>query len=481
MNLHMVSTVVLVVHWVVIVGLSIRVVMRRPPVGVAMAWLAVVFSVPLVGAAVYLLFGEKRLGRGRALRIQTGVPRLVRWQAALREQTTPVSIEPVGEPLCRQAERTTGSPALPGNEMLLLSDFESVFDHMIRDIDTAERTVHFCFYIWEGSGRAKDVVDALIRAAERGVQCRVLADALGSKAFLDGVQAGRLRRADVDFRAAWPTGLVRALATRTDLRNHRKIAVIDGRVAYTGSQNMVDPRFFKQAAGVGSWVDAMVRITGPAAASLDGVFLFDWSVETGSAFEPPSVAGARGYSGRDGSVIQVVPSGPDFQAEAIHHLLLKAVYGAERELVMTTPYFVPDDALLTALETAALCGVAVTLIIPARNDSLLVRHASAAHFDDLMSAGVRIALFKGGLLHTKSLAIDGAISVFGSVNLDMRSFWLDSEISLLVYDRGFTRHLRDLQDSYLQDSDRLDPGLWNARPPWRRFADNVCRLFSPLL
>ncbi|WP_208598314.1 cardiolipin synthase [Desulfatiglans anilini] len=483
MNPHMVSTVVLVVHWVVIVILSIRVVMRRPPVGVAMAWLVVVFSVPFAGAAVYLLFGEKRLGRSRAVRIQSGVPRLTRWQASLGAQavTVPLPIGPPGEPLRRHAERLQGFPALPGNETLLLSDFESVFDHMIRDIGAAEQTVHLCFYIWEEKGRTGEIVDALTRAAQRGVQCRAIADALGSKTFLKGLQAGRLRRAGVDLRAAWPTGLARALATRTDLRNHRKIAVIDGRVAYTGSQNLVDPRFFKQKAGVGEWVDAMVRIKGPAAASLDGVFLFDWSVETGATFEPPTVWTASGSAMPGGSVVQVVPSGPDLQAESIHQVLLKAIYGAECELVMTTPYFVPDDALLTALTTAALCGVAVTLIIPARNDSLLVRHASAAHFDDLMSAGVRIALFNGGLLHTKSLTIDGAVSVFGSVNLDMRSFWLDSEISLLVYDRDFTGRLRDLQERYLRDSERLDPDVWNSRPSRRRFVDNACRLLGPLL
>lgn len=148
---------------------------------------------------------------------------------------------------------------------------------------------------------------------------------------------------------------------------------------------------------------------------------------------------------------------------------------------MTTPYFVPDDSILTALLTAALRGVEVTLIVPARNDSVLVRYASAAHFDDLMSAGVRIALFRGGLLHTKSLTIDGMISVFGSVNLDMRSLWLDFEISLLVYDLDFTGRLRSLQDSYLRDSDRLDPDTWRRRPAWRQFMENTCRLLGPLL
>jgi cardiolipin synthase len=148
---------------------------------------------------------------------------------------------------------------------------------------------------------------------------------------------------------------------------------------------------------------------------------------------------------------------------------------------MTTPYFVPDESILTALLSAALRGVKVTLIVPARSDSMLVRHASVAHFDDLVSAGVEIALFNGGLLHTKSLTIDGATSVLGSVNLDMRSLWLNFEISLLVYDRELTGRLRSLQHSYLRDARRLDLDVWRRRPAWRRLVENTCRLAGPLL
>jgi cardiolipin synthase len=482
MNPHVISTIILTAHWLIVVGLSIRVIMRRPPVGVSVAWLAVVFSVPFVGAAVYLLFGEKRLGRRRAVRINANIVDVARWQQALREQHDPAAswIDASAEPLFHHVERVLGFPPLPGNDIELLSDFQSIFDRMVADIDAAQSTVYLCFYIWHEGGRAADVVDALIRAARRGVQCRALADAVGSKAFLESKVVGRLRDAGVELTAALPTGVLRTVVARTDLRNHRKIAVIDDRVAYCGSQNMVDPRFFKQESGVGEWVDAMARITGPAAASLDGVFRLDWSVETGAAFEAPSVF-ADGKSAAAGSVIQIVPSGPDLRPEAIHQLLLTAIYAARHELVMTTPYFVPDESILTALLTAALRGVDVTLIVPARNDSLLVRHASVANFDDLMSAGARIALFNGGLLHTKSLTIDGAMSVFGSVNLDMRSLWLNFEISLLVYDRDFTDRLQSLQNTYLRDSDRLDLDTWRRRPAWRRFLENMCRLVGPLL
>jgi cardiolipin synthase len=480
MSAHVVSTIVLIAHWSIIVVLSIRVIRRRTAVGVSLAWLAVIFSIPFAGAVVYLLFGEKRLGRHRAARAAAKVGDITAWLASLAERpdAVPPQVGSAGEPLQRHVRRVLGFPVLCGNEIDLLDDFQSIFDALVADIDAAERTCDLAFYIWHKGGRAGDVVDALVRAAGRGVRCRVMADAMGSKPFLKGDLPRRLREAGVALTVALPTGPLRTIFVRADLRNHRKIAVIDDRVAYTGSQNLVDPRYFKQGSGVGQWVDAMVRVTGPAAAALDGVFRFDWAVESGGAFEPPP---APDPGPPDGAEVQVVPSGPGLRPEAIHQLLLTALYAARRELVLTTPYFVPDESMLTALLSAALRGVEVTLIVPARNDSLLVRYASVAHFDDLLAAGVHLALYRGGLLHTKSLAIDGQVGIFGSVNLDMRSLWLNFEISLFVYGHRFTQRLRALQDRYLEDSDRLRLDDWRRRPARRRFAEDAIRLLGPLL
>ncbi len=470
------STTILVAHWVIVIGLSLRVITRRSPVGVSVAWIAVMFSVPFVGVALYLLFGESRLGRRRVARTAVSLEAVRRWQVGLRQPDA----ETATAPLDRLAERVLGFPALTGNDIALLDNFHAIFDAIVADIDRAREKCHLSFYIWHEGGRTIDVVNALLRAARRGVQCRALADAMGSKRFLAGDLARQLRKGGVEFRAILTTGPVRAFFSRADLRNHRKIVVIDDRVAYTGSQNLVDPRFFMQQSDAGEWVDAMVRLTGPAVVALDGVFELDWSVESGSAFEPPAVSAAASAP-LPGLAVQVVPSGPDLGPAAIQRLLLTAIYAARRELVMTTPYFVPDDSMLTALISAALRGVDVTLIVPARNNSLLVRHASAANFDDLLSVGIRIALFKGGLLHTKSLAIDGETSIFGSVNLDMRSLWLNSEISLFVYDAGFTDRLQALQNRYLADSDLLDLAAWRRRPRWRRLTEDAFRLLGPLL
>ena len=293
---------------------------------------------------------------------------------------------------------------------------------------------------------------------------------------------GRFREAGVHTGAALPVGIFSTLFSRADLRNHRKIAVMDGRVAYTGSQNLVDPRHFKQDEGVGQWIDAMLRIEGPAVEALGGIFLQDWEVVTGVSLARLEECHDVAPVEEQGTVVlQAMPSGPAMRPLAILQLLLSTFYTARRELIVTTPYFVPDDSLLTAMISAAHRGVAVTVVLPEKNDSRLVDYASRAVFQDLLDAGVTIAAFKGGLLHTKSVTVDGEFCLFGSVNLDMRSLWLNFEISLLVYNRDVTARIRELQAGYIRDSNLLEVSAWQRRPFARRFLENATHLAAPLL
>jgi cardiolipin synthase len=479
MELQLISILTLAVHWVIVVGLALRIVMRRPPVGVSLAWLAVIFSVPFLGAFIYLLFGEKRLGRRRHAVAAVSQEPFERW---LREQAVfgipPDRLQPAYVPLARQAENVLGQRVMPGNSVVLLSDYAAFFARLLADIAAARRSIDLGFYIWQEGGLADEVGEALVAATRRGVRCRVLLDAVGAEAFLRGVQAARLRREGVILTAALPASLLSSLTVRADLRNHRKLVVIDHAVAYTGSQNLVDPRYFKTGAGVGEWVDAMVRLAGPTATMLSGVFGVDWAIENHTLFETPPLPAPPAASG---CCIQVVPSGPDLHPGAMHQLFLAALYSAQHELVLTTPYFVPDEAIVTALISAAQRGVAVSLVVPLRNDSKLVKLASASQYDDLLCAGVRIFRYEAGLLHTKSLTMDGALSMFGSVNLDARSLWLNFEISLLLYDGDFTHELRALQQRYLDVSLPLELREWRRRPRWRYLAENCCRLIGPLL
>ncbi len=471
-------------HWVIVIALFIRVIMRRLPVGVSLAWLLVVFSVPFAGAVFYLLIGENRLSskyQERAGKIH-GI--YSDWQKELRARTTtalPMTDRQVGS-LQYHAESMVGFPCMAGNRLELMDNFQSVFESIISDMERARRTCHFEFYIWHMGGMADEVAEALIRAVKRGVVCRVLVDAIGSKPFLKSSLARRLRDAGVHLAASLPVNLLQLLKARADLRNHRKILVIDGEIAYTGSQNLVDPRFFKQDEGVGQWIDAMVRIEGPSVEALGGIFMEGWELDTGEGLLDLATTHDVGpVKPRGTSLVQVVPSGPGFKPEAIHQLLLTTFYCARKELTITTPYFIPDDTIHTALISAAHRGVEVTIVVPEKVDSRLTHYASRSLYEDLLSAGVQIAMFKGGLLHTKSITVDREFCVFGSVNLDMRSLWLDFEISLFVYDPEFTSRVCRMQSGYMAESTMAGIAEWKERPAFQRFVENAAHLVGPLL
>ncbi len=476
-----ISTTIYVADWILRIGLSLRVIMRRLPVGTALAWLSVILIFPFAGAMLYLLIGEYRLGPRRTQRA-AALQGSIRARLAELQEAGPVDWSSLGESsaaLARLAKAGLGAPALPGNALELLENADAAFPVLIADIDQARRSCHFEFYIWDCGGRADEVAAALCRAASRGVTCRVLVDAQGSHRFLRSEVVRNLRLSGVEVRAALSTGLFQILFIRPDLRLHRKIIVIDGVVAYTGSLNLADPKLFKRGAGVGQWVDALTRVRGPAVEALAITFAEDWALETGRSLDSPCPREDLCSAGH--TAVQVLPSGPGEHVEAIEQVVLTAVYGATRELVLTTPYFVPSESLLTALVSAAARGVEVTLIVPAKIDSKLVHFASRAHQADLLAAGVRVALYQGGLLHTKSITVDGRLSLFGSLNLDPRSFRLDFEIMLAVYDTEYTASLRRLQQCYLEQSLLLDQTILQARSVLERFAEDVARLVGPVL
>jgi cardiolipin synthase len=484
-NLFSWTSLIIIAHAMIIIGVTVRVVMMRLAVGAALAWIILIFFLPFAGALIYLVLGEKRLGRNRTRRAASLWGRYSQW---LREIPRLVTDERSGlsqeaAAVSRLPEGLLGTPVLPGNRLEIMDAADPILRSIIADIDRARHFCHLEFYIWNAGGTADEVCEALIRAATRGVTCRVLLDAMGSGKFLKSAWIHRLKESGVEIATALAVSPWRTLIVRFDLRLHRKIVVIDDEIAYTGSFNLVDPRFFKQDAGVGQWVDAMARIEGPAVFTLDAVFMWDWEVETGRDLKALPDPAKMAIDARQGpaACVQVVPSGPGREADSVHQLLLMSIYAARKELSMTTPYFVPDEAITSALLSAARRGVAVTLILPAKNDSRLVHYTCRSHFDELLAAGVRIFGFNGGLLHTKSAVIDGEISLFGTVNLDVRSFWLDFEVTLCVYDPPFAERLLALQRKYVEDSVAVDPAAWRRRPATERFSENLARLCSPLL
>ena len=487
-------TIVLLTDLTIRFGLSFRVIMRKRPHGVTFAWLIIILLIPFLGAIAYLFVGENRISDKRIARSRQSQDYYQYWLNTLKNRS-PVNWDDMVDtclPLHNQAEQLIGIPALAGNQLELIETPDDILDAIVDDIKQARSSCHLQFYIWQEGGKVTEIENALCEAAARGVTCRILVDSIGSQDFLKSERKKALLEVGIKIREALPAGLIRALFARIDIRNHRKIVVIDGEIAYTGSQNMVDPRYFKQDSGVGQWIDVMVRVTGPVVESLAGTFTSDWYLDSDEQFIQ-SLEGEDTFESirqtfdvhileKAGETpVQLVPSGPGLVPEAIHSLLLTTIYSARDELVLTTPYFVPDEPLLTALKSAAQRGVNVTLIVPQKNDSKLVHHASRAHYYELVKSGVRVMLFNGGLLHSKTITVDREFSLFGSVNLDMRSFWLNFEATLFIYDRDFANRVRTIQAHYEDQAGDAEISEIESRAVINRFKENIALLIGPLL
>lgn len=461
-----------------------RVISRDLPAPTIVAWIAVLVLLPYVGPALYLMFGEYRLGEIRARRTRQLLEPSRAWMQGLASRH-PVDWEEKSETahgLQKLALAVQGYPATSGNSLVLLTDALESLRMLIAEIENAKESVHLLFFIWSEGGLIDRLADALVSAAKRGVYCRVLVDQVGSRRFLGSITASRLKAAGVHIAASLPVSIWRVWARRLDLRNHRKIAVIDGRIGFTGSLNAADPGYFKQGLRVGRWIDTMVRIEGPAVEALNFLFLRDWRLDTGEPIQELVTSGSLiEQSARGNAAVQVIPSGPDMPQHGIHEIILSLVHAARRKVVITTPYFVPSEPLLRALSSTAQRGVDVTIIVPARLDSVLAKFASDASYASLSMAGVQIAFFKRGLLHAKTITVDSEISLIGTVNMDMRSFFLNFEVSLLVYDLAFTAELEALQASYLQNCSTLIPERWETRSRLRRGVEHVARIVGPLL
>ena len=471
-----------IAHVIIVILFGFRLISVRRPVGVVLAWFLIVVLFPLIGISLYILIGERPVGR----KLTRKIIRMDKEYAAITEemrkrflsdrQQLPIE----GRALSLLAESKNGSPVIAGNKIELFTSSLKILQFFIDEINQAKNTLHLEFYIWALGGDADRVGEALIAASKRGVVCKVLLDSLGSKDWFKSSWPNRFRNAGIEVTEALPIQVGRFQFRRADLRLHRKIFVIDNSIVWTGSMNMVDPRTFKQDSGVGEWVDAMVRIEGPVASQFELTFSFDWSVDNPKITHFNDVAPAP--TPVDGKALaQEFSSGPVYRDDILYQVLLSAIMDAREELTITTPYFGPDDGLIQALMAAAGRGVKVTLIVPKLNDSTLVAWSSRSYYSDLMSAGVRIAEFHGGLLHTKSLLIDKRVAIFGSVNFDQRSLRLNFEISLIVYNEAFCAKLETLIESYLAQSDMVDPVIWAKRPRWRVLLENAAHLSSPLL
>ena len=478
--LWLLPTFLLLLELALVVTLALHLLLRRSgSTETRLAWLLLIILLPLVGAVAYLLLGVRRTSGSvrRHREIRGSMPGAINARSDDLHDIEP-EVPRHYQQVFTIAERLSDTDAMAGHAMELMGDANSFFDRLVEDIDAATSTIHLLTYIFLDDSGGNRVVDALIAAADRGVVCRVLVDAMGSRRFLDSDSCRRLKAANVHVAEALPTHVWAILWTRLDIRNHRKIIVIDNSIGWIGSQNMaaasfgLKPRF-------APWVDCMVRLRGPAVHNLQELFLEDWYLGTSERLGELLEATPQVFE--SGATVQIFGSGPNFRNEVLPMIFQASIGAAEEELIITTPYFVPDMATSAALRAAALRGVRTVLVVPARNDSRLVAMASRGHYEALLEAGVEILEFNGGLLHAKTMTVDRQLFMVGSANLDRRSLELNFEVNMLGWDHDFASLLRFLQTSYMDNATQVDPEVWAGRSIPARIANSAAGLLSPLL
>ena len=473
----------ILLHVAAQIAVIIRALLRphREPAS-RMAWVMVVLLAPVVGIVAYILFGEVDIGRRRTERIRAAIASLPALPDVERASAGNLQPQPSEryDHLWRVGRSISGFEPLGGNSGRLLADSNAAIDALVADIDDARDHVHVIFYIWLPDGNGCKVAAALARAAARGVTCRAMVDDLGSRRMVKSEHWQAMAVAGVKVARALPIGSVFAhpFKGRIDLRNHRKIAVIDNWITYCGSQNCADPEF-RVKPRYAPWVDAVMRFEGPIARQNQLLFAGDWlghvDDDLGAILDEPLEAPEPGFSA------QVIGTGPTMRYSAMPEMFEALMYTARETMVITTPYFVPDESLLSALCGAARRGVETLLILPAKNDSWIVAAAARSYYSEMLDAGVRIFEFTGGLLHTKSITLDGAVTLIGSANIDRRSFQLNYENNVLLHDPALTAAMRARQQEYLDRSlpvTAAEVAAWSTR---RRLLNNTIAMFGPVL
>ncbi len=472
----------LIIHALLVVSFTLRVLARDDLLPSSrMAWFMVILTIPFAGTSLYFLFGEVDLGH-RAKVLQKKIFTTIR-QKAREAMGSADDLKALADPQFLPAFKYASSInsffAVAGNKADLMPDAMTARARMIEDIDAANDTVHILCYIWLEDKTGTNMAHAVIRAAKRGITCRIMVDGLGSRAFVKSELWRQMDAAGVQLAVALPIDkpIRTILTSRLDLRNHRKITVVDGKIAYCGSQNCADPEF-RPKAKYAPWIDIQLRLQGPVVAQLQLLFASDWMKERQTPIECFPLE-TEFYD--NGFVSQAVGDGPTERMRAAPQMFSTLIDSAQNSLIITTPYFVPDATVIDALCSAAYRQVEVTVIVPRKNDSWVVASASKSFYRKLLQAGVKIYEFNDGLLHSKTLTIDGQAVFLGSSNLDIRSFDLNYENDVLIQDRTITAAVCARQSQYISRSTAVtlkEIAQWRL---YQRIWYNVIATLGPIL
>ena len=486
----MLTDILLTIHFILLIVISLRVLARHDLSSPArLAWLVILFILPYIGVIVYWMFGEIHLGRNFEREHRQIIDRLHSHNPEVLGSDTALAnaIKPAYQAAFAYSANVTGFHTTLGNRAELMRDAADTQARMIADFDAATDHIHVLYYIWLIDGMGIDTAQALMRAARRGVTCRAMVDGMGSRKMVGSKIWQDMIEAGVQVSVALPiSNLLKViLFSRLDLRNHRKITVIDGKIGYCGSRNCADPEF-RVKPKYAPWVDIMLRVEGPVVAQNQMLFASDWLTQNPETpvesfkYYTDTDQQADGFAAQ-GFAAQVFADGPTQRHGATPQFLGALISQAQQTLIISTPYFVPDYSLVSILCATAYRGVEVTMIFPKKNDSFVVAATSHSYYWQLLEAGVRIYEYKPGLLHAKTLTVDGEIRLIGSTNLDLRSFDLNYENNVVMSDKALTADIIERQYQYIADSDEvLREHVENWSVPYKIW-NNIVATMGPVL
>lgn len=446
------------------------------------AWTVAILALPFLGFLAYLLLGETSIGKKRILQMRDVIKNMPT-PADISSHNAAVFKKDIPDKythLFQVGKTVNGFDPVSGNHAYLTENSNAAIDSIVMDIDRAQEHVHLLFYIWLADNNGLKISAALKRASERGVKCRAIVDDLGSRGLIRSEHWSSMREAGIALCNALPIGnpVMRPLKGRIDLRNHRKIVVIDHKITYCGSQNCADPEF-RVKAKYAPWVDLLVRFEGPVALQNQYLFACDWQAETGENLSDLLACPVDPMEG--GLTAQVIGTGPTVRTSSMPEMFETLIYAARKKITISTPYFVPNEPMQAALCASARRGVVTTIIFPEKNDSWIVGAASRSYYGDLLDAGVHILEYTDGLLHTKSMTIDGEITLIGSANMDRRSFDLNYENNILCYDKVLTSAIYGRQKSYIGNSNAVTSEMVESWSWQQRLWNNTIAMFGPVL
>ncbi len=492
-------TVIIVIHYIIVIYVVYRAMIRphREPAS-RLAWVIVVTTIPIIGIILYFMFGETSIGFIRAKNMQKLKSQIFqnKFKATLDTPITDTIPEKYHH-IFRIGQSINGFMPFGGNQHSLLENSEAMIDSLVRDIDNAKQHVHILFYIWFTDESGRKIANALIRASMRGVVCRVLVDAVGSRKLISSNIWDDMHKSGIHAVSSLSIGntLLRMILGRVDLRNHRKIVVIDNYITYCGSQNCANANFDPKDK-YALWVDAEVRFTGPITLQNQHLFVQDWlaatredlpsmyeSEQPNDIIDLTNVQISEDMRSKTNSFCpsQVVGTGPTERYDAMSDVFQVIISSARQSLTITTPYFVPNGPVLNAICSVSRMGVVVKLILSHNTDSWFVRAASHSYYPELLEAGVEIYEYQSEVLHSKLLTIDGELGMIGSANLDRRSFDLNYENNIIFYDKKLTEDILERQQVYINKSARVTIKEVNAWSKPNLLWYNINATISPLL